>query len=118
MLTVLSRPINRYKALVIGAMFVALVAIFTIPLAIGVLRARRPGRGVAYLVAVVTVLTIGAIEIVRFFHRRYVARELAKAGVDRADSGCRSRGARGLDRVGGVGDEVPRPGRRPQREQR
>jgi cation-transporting ATPase E len=36
-----------------------------------------PGEECAYLVAVVTVLTIGAIEIVRFFHRRYVARALA-----------------------------------------
>lgn len=84
-LTVLSRPINRFKALVIGAMFIALVAIFTIPLASEFFELVDPGEQVAYLVALVTVLTIGAIEIVRFFHRRYVARELAKAGVVTAE---------------------------------
>lgn len=31
-LTVLSRPVTRFKALVIGAMFVALLIIFTVPL--------------------------------------------------------------------------------------
>ncbi|MET0781361.1 MAG: HAD-IC family P-type ATPase, partial [Microbacterium sp.] len=78
-LTVLSRPINRYKVLVIGAMFIALVAIFTIPLSTEFFQLVDPGEECAYLVAVVTVATIGAIEIVRFFHRRYVARSLAAA---------------------------------------
>ncbi|SFS16006.1 cation-transporting ATPase E [Microbacterium sp. cf046] len=76
-LTVLSRPINRYKALVIGAMFIALVAIFTIPLSTEFFQLVDPGKECAYLVAIVTVLTIGGIEVVRFFHRRYVARALA-----------------------------------------
>ena len=76
-LTVLSRPINRYKALVIGAMFIALVVIFTIPLSTEFFQLVDPGEECAYLVAVVTVVTIGAIEVVRFFHRRFVARSLA-----------------------------------------
>jgi cation-transporting ATPase E len=76
-LTVLSRPINRYKALVIGAMFVALVAIFTIPLSTEFFQLVDPGEECAWLVAVVTVATIAAIEIVRFFHRRYVSRVLS-----------------------------------------
>ncbi|GAA1995712.1 HAD-IC family P-type ATPase [Microbacterium pumilum] len=80
-LTVLSRPINRYKVLVIGAMFITLLVIFTIPLASEFFELVDPGEDVAYLVTIVTVLTIGAIEIVRFFHRRFVAKELAKAGV-------------------------------------
>ena len=80
-LTVLSRPINRYKAIVIGAMFVALVAIFTIPLSTEFFQLVDPGEDCAYLVTVVTVVTIGAIEIVRFFHRRYVARSLAAAAT-------------------------------------
>ena len=80
-LTVLSRPINRYKAIVIGAMFVALVAIFTIPLSTEFFQLVDPGEDCAYLVTVVTVATIGAIEIVRFFHRRYVARSLAAAAT-------------------------------------
>jgi cation-transporting P-type ATPase E len=78
-LTVLSRPINRFKALVIGSMFVALVAIFTIPLSTEFFQLVDPGEECAQLVAVVIVSTIGAIEIVRFFHRRYVARALAAA---------------------------------------
>lgn len=80
-LTVLSRPINRYKAIVIGALFVALVAIFTIPLSTEFFQLVDPGEDCAYLVTVVTVATIGAIEIVRFFHRRYVARSLAAAAT-------------------------------------
>jgi cation-transporting ATPase E len=79
-LTVLSRPITRYKALVIGAMFIALVAVFTVPLLSEFFQLVDPGEQAAWLVAIVTVLTIGAIEIVRFFHRRYVARALAGAG--------------------------------------
>jgi cation-transporting ATPase E len=78
-LTVLSRPINRYKAIVIGAMFIALVVIFTVPLSTEFFQLVDPGEECAQLVALVTVLTIGAIEIVRFFHRRYVARSLATA---------------------------------------
>ncbi len=76
-LTVLSRPINRFKALVIGSMFIALLVIFTVPLSTEFFQLVDPGEECAYLVALVTVLTIGAIEIVRFFHRRYVARVLA-----------------------------------------
>ena len=76
-LTVLSRPLNRYKVLVIGAMFIALVVIFTVPLSTEFFQLVDPGEECAYLVAVVTVCTIGAIEVVRFFHRRFVARSLA-----------------------------------------
>ncbi|MNL67713.1 hypothetical protein D3C87_1923300 [compost metagenome] len=76
----LSRPITRFKALVIGAMFIALVAVFTVPLLTGFFQLVDPGEDAAWLVTVVTVLTIGAIEVVRFFHRRYVARALEIGG--------------------------------------
>lgn len=76
-LAVLSRPLNRYKVLVIGAMFIALVVVFTVPLATEFFVLVDPGRDAAYLIAITTVLTILAIEGVRFFHRRYVARQLA-----------------------------------------
>ena len=76
-LTVLSRPLNRYKVLVIGAMFIALVVIFSVPLSTEFFQLVDPGEECAYLVAVVTVCTIGAIEVVRFFHRRFVAKSLA-----------------------------------------
>ncbi|WP_019178793.1 HAD-IC family P-type ATPase [Microbacterium yannicii] len=80
-LTVLSRPITRFKALVIGAMFLGLVGVFTLPLLTEFFQLVDPGEEAAYLVAVVTVLTIAAIEVVRFIHRRFVARALAAAGV-------------------------------------
>ncbi|MGC5223953.1 HAD-IC family P-type ATPase [Micromonospora sp. DT81.3] len=78
-LTVLSRPITRFKVLVIGAMFVALVAVFTFPLTTEFFQLVDPGEDAAVLITIVTALTIGAIEIVRFFHRRFVAKALATA---------------------------------------
>ncbi|GAA1935359.1 HAD-IC family P-type ATPase [Microbacterium aoyamense] len=81
-LTVLSRPVTRVKALVIGAMFIGLVLVFSIPLATEFFQLVDPGRECAWLIAGITILTIGGIEIVRFFHRRFVARSLA-AGAGR-----------------------------------
>jgi len=78
-LTVLSRPITRLKGLIIGAMFIGLVGVFTIPFATEFFQLVDPGEEAAWLIVVVTALTIGAIEIVRFFHRRYVAKALAAA---------------------------------------
>ncbi|MET0672937.1 MAG: HAD-IC family P-type ATPase [Microbacterium pygmaeum] len=78
-LTVLSRPINRFKALVIGAMFIALLVIFTIGFATEFFQLVDPGEQAAWLVAAVTICTIGAIEVVRFFHIRFVARSMAAA---------------------------------------
>ncbi|MDY0910614.1 HAD-IC family P-type ATPase [Microbacterium sp. CFBP9034] len=78
-LTVLSRPITRFKVLVIGAMFVALLAVFTVPLLTDFFVLVDPGEDAAVLIAVVTAATIGAIEIVRFFHRRYVDRSMTAA---------------------------------------
>ena len=75
-LTVLSRPVTRFKALVIGAMFIALVGLFTIPLATEFFQLVDPGEDAAWLITGVTIVTIGLIEVVRFFHRRYVARQL------------------------------------------
>ncbi|MDE0546083.1 HAD-IC family P-type ATPase [Microbacterium sp. C7(2022)] len=80
-LTVLSRPVTRLKVLVIGAMFIALIAIFTIPLATEFFQLVDPGQDAAWLIAIVTSLTIGGIEIVRFFHRRFVAKALAAPQV-------------------------------------
>ena len=75
-LTVLSRPVTRFKALVIGAMFIALVGLFTIPLATEFFQLADPGEEAAWLITGITILTIGLIEVVRFVHRRYVARQL------------------------------------------
>jgi cation-transporting ATPase E len=76
-LTVLSRPINRFKGLVIGAMFIGLVLIFSIPLATDFFQLVDPGEDAAYLLTAVIVATIGGVEIVRFIHRRFVARDTA-----------------------------------------
>nr|WP_315267005.1 HAD-IC family P-type ATPase [Microbacterium lemovicicum] len=73
-LTVLARPITRLKTLVIGAMFIALVVVFTVPPATQFFQLVDPGKEAAYLVALVTALTIGGIEVVRFVHRRVIAR--------------------------------------------
>jgi cation-transporting ATPase E len=78
-LTVLSRPVTRVKVLVIGAMFLALLVIFTVPLAAEFFQLVDPGRDAAWLLTGVIIVTIGAIEIVRFAHRRVVARDLAVA---------------------------------------
>ncbi|KRA24250.1 ATPase [Microbacterium sp. Root61] len=75
-LTVLSRPITRFKGAVIGTMFLGLVGVFTIPFLTTFFQLVDPGEDAAYLVAVVTPLTIGAIEIVRFVHRRVVAKDM------------------------------------------
>lgn len=83
-LTVLSRPVTRFKALVIGAMFVALLIIFTVPLLTAFFQLVDPGEEAAWLLVAVTIAAIGGIEVVRFFHRRYVERVIraASGGVD------------------------------------
>lgn len=76
MLSILSRPLNRFKVLVVGAMFIALTAIYTVPLAIGFFELVDPGRDAAYVVTLFTIGAIGAIEIVRVFHVRFVRRSM------------------------------------------
>ncbi|WP_334147204.1 HAD-IC family P-type ATPase [Microbacterium sp.] len=73
-LAVLARPLNRYKVLVVGAMFVALATLFTVPLSTGFFQLIDPGEEAASLIAIITVLTVLAIEIVRLVHRRVLAR--------------------------------------------
>ena len=82
-LTVLSRPITRVKVLVVGAMFIALTAIFTIPVLGEFFQLQDPGEDGAWLVTAVVVLAVAAIEVVRFAHRRFVRRLLAQGPVDR-----------------------------------
>ena len=86
-LTVLSRPVTRLKVLVIGAMFLALVVVFTVPLATTFFALVDPGRDAAYLVAAITILTICGIEVVRFVHTRFVLRALTP-GRDAAATGA------------------------------
>lgn len=76
-LAVLSRPLNRFTVLVVGGMFVALLVIFSVPFAGRFFELVDPGQETATLVAIVAVATIGGIEVVRFVHRRFVARSMA-----------------------------------------
>ena len=102
-LSVLARPLNRYKVLVVGAMFVALSILFTVPLAGEFFQLVDPGEAAAYLIAAVTIATILAIEIVRLIHRRFLARSNAAAAPSAVE--------------GSAVDEVPGSGGRPDRGQ-
>ena len=81
-LTVLSRPVTRVKVLVIGAMFIALTGIFTLPPLGQFFQLQDPGDDGTVLVTVVVILAVGAIEAVRFGHRRFVRRSLAVVSGD------------------------------------
>ncbi len=83
-LSILSRPLNRYKVVVIGAMFIALTALFTIPLGTVFFQLTDPGEAAAYALTGYTIAAIAAIEIVRLFHRRFVRRSLSAVGGDAA----------------------------------
>lgn len=91
-LTVLSRPIDRFKGLVIGAMFIGLVLVFSVPLASEFFQLVDPGRDAAYLITVIVVGTIAGIEVVRFAHRRFVRRDLrSREAMTGGSAGSRGR---------------------------
>ncbi len=71
-LSVLARPLNRFKVLVVGAMFVGLVGVFTIPLATQFFALVDPGPRVATAIAGIGLVMIGGIEVVRIVRGRLV----------------------------------------------
>ncbi|MEF2978305.1 HAD-IC family P-type ATPase [Subtercola sp. YIM 133946] len=73
-LIVLSRPIDGIKTVIIGAMMIGLVLVYSIPLVTNFLELVDPSLTTALLVILISALTVGAIEIVRFVHVRYVRR--------------------------------------------
>ncbi|KQZ10781.1 ATPase [Agromyces sp. Root1464] len=73
-LIVLSRPIDGWKILIIGAMMVGLILVYSVPLVTEFLVFVDPSPVTAALVLAVAVVSIGAIEVIRFAHRRYVRR--------------------------------------------
>lgn len=73
-LAVLARPLNRFKVLVVGAMFVLLIAVFTIPLARQFFMLVDPGEDLAVALTGITIVMVGAIEVVRLAHRRFLLR--------------------------------------------
>jgi cation-transporting ATPase E len=72
-LAVLSRPLNRFKVLIIGAMFAALVGVFTIPAATAFFELVDPGEELSTAIAGIVLVMIAAIEVVRVVHRRLMA---------------------------------------------
>ncbi|SIO27552.1 HAD-IC family P-type ATPase [Agromyces cerinus] len=73
-LIVLSRPIDGWKILIIGSMMVGLILVYSVPLATEFLVFVDPSIVTAVLVLAVSVVSIGAIEVIRAVHRRYVRR--------------------------------------------
>jgi cation-transporting ATPase E len=69
-LAVLARPLNRYKVAVVGAMFIALVGVFTIPLATEFFELVDPGQELTTALTGIIVVMIAGIEVVRVIHRR------------------------------------------------
>ena len=73
-LIVLSRPIDGWKILIIGAMMIGLVLVYAIPFINDFLQFDDPSLTTALLVIASSGIAILGIEVVRFVHRRAVAR--------------------------------------------
>lgn len=73
-LVVLSRPIDGWKIVIIGAMMVGLILVYAVPLAREFLGFADPSLITTLLVIGMSIVAIGGIEVVRFAHRRYVRR--------------------------------------------
>ena len=76
-LTVLSRPIDGWKILIVGSMMIGLVLSFLVPFVADFLEFVPLSLPTALLVLATAVVAIAGIEIVRFVHRRIVARDQA-----------------------------------------
>ena len=74
-LVVLSRPVTRFKGMVIGAMMVGLVLVYSVRIARDFLQFTDPTLPTALLVLGTSVACIALIEIVRFVHRRVAYRD-------------------------------------------
>jgi len=78
-LVVLSRPVTRFKGLVIGAMMIGLVLVYSLPIARDFLQFTDPTLPTALLVLGTSVACIALIEVVRFVHRRVAYRDAQEA---------------------------------------
>ena len=85
-LVVLSRPVTTAKALVIGAMMIGLILVYSLPITVDFLQITDPGFDTALLIVVVAALAIGGIEVVRFAHLRFVRRMSAQSNAALAPS--------------------------------
>lgn len=75
-LSVLARPLNRFKVAVVGAMFIGLVIVFTVPLSTEFFQLVDPGELLAVVLVGVALIMVVVIEIVRLIHRRRFAAAL------------------------------------------
>jgi cation-transporting ATPase E len=73
-LIVLSRPIDGWKILIIGSMMIGLILVYAIPFIADFLQFTNPSETTALLVIMSSGIAIAGIEVVRFVHRRAVAR--------------------------------------------
>jgi len=73
-LVVLARPLTWQKVLVVGAMMIGLIAVYSIPVLTEFLQFVDPGIDTAVNVLQTVVLAIIALELVRWFHRWYLRR--------------------------------------------
>jgi len=78
-LTVLSRPIDGWKILIIGAMMIGLILVYSSGIARDFLMLVDPSIVTAALVLFYSTVSIGLIEIIRFAHRRFVRRSEQRA---------------------------------------
>ena len=74
-LVVLSRPVTRFKGVVIGAMMIGLVLVYTVPIVRDFLQLVDLTLPTALLVLGASLVSIALIEIVRFAHRRIARRD-------------------------------------------
>lgn len=77
-LIVLSRPVTRFKGMVIGAMMIGLVLVYSLPITRDFLQLVDPTLPTAVLVLGASLTSIGLIEIVRFVHRRLALRDAGR----------------------------------------
>ena len=78
-LVVLSRPVTRFKGIVIGAMMIGLVLVYTVPIVRDFLQLVDPTLPTAVLVLGTSLVSIALIEVVRFAHRRIARRDAEQA---------------------------------------
>jgi len=69
-LVVLSRPINLFKTLVIGAMMIGLILVFSIPFIAQFMQLVDINSNTAELITLIAIAAIGLIEIVRLVHSK------------------------------------------------
>ncbi|WP_202567539.1 HAD-IC family P-type ATPase [Agreia sp. COWG] len=84
-LVVLSRPVTRFKGLVIGGMMVGLVLVYTIGLVRDFLQLVDITQPTAVLVLCTSLGSVALIEVVRYAHRRTSSRDAAVAKLHRVE---------------------------------